>query len=57
MKRLARLLVITTLGLALVGCATATGAVIGAGIGSLSGDMGKGAAIGGAIGAVVDIVD
>lgn len=41
----------------LYGCATATGAVVGAGIGSLSGNAGQGALIGGAVGAVVDIVD
>ena len=42
---------------ALQSCATAGGAAIGAGIGSLSGNAGQGALIGGAIGAVVDIVD
>jgi hypothetical protein len=39
------------------GCATVTGGLIGAGIGSFSGDAGKGALIGAGAGAVVDIVD
>jgi hypothetical protein len=40
-----------------VGCATVTGGLIGAGIGSFSGNAGKGALIGAGAGAVVDIVD
>jgi predicted small secreted protein len=43
----------------LSGCSTATGTgvLVGAGIGSLSGDAGKGALIGGATGLVIDSFD
>jgi hypothetical protein len=51
------LLAVLAAALLIGSCATATGAVVGAGIGSLSGNAGKGALIGGSVGAVVDIVD
>ncbi len=55
-----RLFPIVVLALSLVtssGCATVTGGLIGAGVGSFSGDAGKGALIGAGAGAVVDILD
>ncbi|WP_163263149.1 hypothetical protein [Caulobacter sp. 17J65-9] len=55
MRKLATAL--AAVALVLAGCATATGAVVGAGIGSLSGNAGTGALIGGSVGAVIDIVD
>ena len=50
-------LVAAILLLAGSGCATVGGAVVGAGIGSISGNAGTGAAIGAGVGAIVDIVD
>jgi len=38
-----------------VACATAGGALVGAGIGAIAGDAGMGAAVGATAGAVVDI--
>ena len=52
-----RLAVLTLTLTMVVGCATVTGGLIGAGIGSFSGNAGKGALIGAGAGAVVDIVD
>jgi hypothetical protein len=51
-RRIATLL---TLALFAVACATAGGALIGAGIGAIAGDAGLGAAVGATAGAVVDI--
>ena len=57
MRRLLRLAVLTLTLSVISGCATVAGGLIGAGIGSFSGDAGKGALIGAGAGAVVDIVD
>ena len=58
MRNLALALALFTFSAPLLeGCATATGAAVGAGIGSFSGNAGTGALIGGSIGAVIDIVD
>ena len=46
---------ILTLALFVVACATAGGALIGAGIGAIAGDAGMGAAVGATAGAVIDI--
>ena len=46
---------ILTLALFAVACATAGGALLGAGIGAIAGDAGMGAAIGATTGAVIDI--
>ena len=51
-RRIATLL---SLGLFAVACATAGGALLGAGIGAIAGDAGMGAAVGATAGAVVDI--
>jgi hypothetical protein len=56
MKRSIRLFA-ASLFLALVACATVTGTVVGAGIGSIAGDTSTGAIIGGSVGAMVDIID
>jgi hypothetical protein len=57
MGRLLRLVVLALSLVAISACATVGGGLIGAGIGSFSGDAGKGALIGAGAGAVVDIVD
>jgi hypothetical protein len=57
MKGFLRAMAAAAILLAVTGCATATGALAGAAIGSFSANAGKGALIGGAVGAVVDIVD
>lgn len=54
MKR-QRIATLLTLALFAVACATAGGALLGAGIGAIAGDAGMGAAIGATAGAVVDI--
>ena len=54
MKR-RRLAALLTLALFAVACATAGGALLGAGIGAIAGDAGMGAAVGATAGAVVDI--
>lgn len=51
-KRIVTLLAIAPLAVA---CATAGGALLGAGIGAIAGDAGMGAAVGATAGAVVDI--
>lgn len=58
MKRIAAVLLVIA-GLSLLGAcgATTKGALIGGGIGAISGDSGKGAAIGAGVGAVIDIID
>lgn len=43
--------------LVLTGCATAAGAAIGGGIGSISGNTGAGMAIGAGVGMMVDVID
>ena len=50
-----RIVTLLTLGLFAVACATAGGALVGAGIGAIAGDAGMGAAVGATAGAVVDI--
>ena len=50
-----RIATLVTLGLFAVACATAGGALLGAGIGAIAGDAGMGAAIGATAGAVIDI--
>jgi len=57
MRRLFPFVVLALSLITISGCATVAGALIGAGIGSFSGDAGKGALIGAGAGAVVDIVD
>ncbi|CAN7588991.1 hypothetical protein LJR219_004395 [Phenylobacterium sp. LjRoot219] len=57
MNAILRTCALAVASLFLATCATATGAAVGAGIGSLSGDAGKGAVIGGSVGAVIDIID
>ena len=54
MKR-RRIATLLTLALLAVACATAGGALLGAGIGAIAGDAGMGAAVGATAGAVVDI--
>lgn len=56
MKRSSKLIAASLL-LALAACATVTGTVVGAGIGSIAGDTSTGAIIGGSVGAIVDIID
>ena len=57
MRRLFRLVVLALSLVTISACATVAGGLIGAGIGSFSGDAGKGALIGAGTGAVVDIID
>jgi len=57
MRRLFPFVVLALSLITISGCATVAGGLIGAGIGSFSGDAGKGALIGAGAGAVVDIVD
>ena len=57
MRRLLRLVVLALSLVTISGCATVAGGLVGAGIGSFSGNAGKGALIGAGTGAVVDIVD
>lgn len=57
MKRLIAITPIAASVIGAVGCATVTGAAVGAGIGAIAGDTGKGAAIGAGVGAVIDIID
>lgn len=54
MKR-RKIATLLTLALFAVACATAGGALLGAGIGAIAGDAGMGAAVGATAGAVVDI--
>ena len=57
MKRRSILLIAAFGILSLVGCATAGGAAIGAGIGSMSGNTKTGALIGGGVGLIIDSMD
>ena len=57
MRRLFPFVVLALSLITISGYATVDGGLIGAGIGSFSGDAGKGALIGAGAGAVVDIVD
>jgi len=57
MKRKSILLVAAVSIMTLVGCATAGGAAVGAGIGSMSGNTKSGALIGGGIGLIIDSMD
>ena len=51
-RRIASILAVAFLAVA---CATAGGALLGAGIGAIAGDAGMGAAVGATAGAVIDI--
>jgi hypothetical protein len=51
-QRIAAVLLVASMAVA---CATAGGALLGAGIGAIAGDAALGAAVGGTAGAVVDI--
>lgn len=53
MKR--RIAIVLAVGLLAIGCATAGGALLGAGIGAIAGDAGMGAAVGATTGAVIDV--
>ena len=55
MKMKWRIALIGLAMVALVGCATIGGTVVGAGIGAIAGDAEMGAAVGATAGAVVDI--
>ena len=50
-----RIAIVLALASLTVACATAGGALVGAGIGAIAGDAGMGAAVGATAGAVVDI--
>jgi hypothetical protein len=53
MKR--RIVILAAVAALAISCATAGGALLGAGIGAIAGDAGMGAAVGATAGAVVDI--
>lgn len=55
MKRMSKLLGSVCLVLVLGACATAAGTMIGAGIGSATGDTKTGALIGGGVGMMIDV--
>lgn len=54
MKKKARVLLVLSV-LALAGCATVGGTLVGAGIGAIAGDARMGATVGATTGAVIDI--
>jgi len=56
MKRKFTLLAATLAVVVVAGCATAAGGLIGAGIGSASGDTASGAMIGAGVGMMIDVI-
>jgi hypothetical protein len=57
MKRFAAIVLAGSLVTAVVGCATTAGALVGGGIGSMSGNTAAGASIGAGVGMIVDIAN
>ncbi len=57
MKRFAAIILAGSLISAVAGCATMAGAMVGGGIGSMSGNTAAGASIGAGVGMIIDIAD
>ena len=57
MKRFAAIILAGSLISAVAGCATMAGAMVGGGIGSMSGNTAAGASIGAGVGMIIDSAD